>query len=155
MYEIKTEDVNEDLSSNKKIIAFSNYSTKSKYYDDSNKLVLGKMKDETGGFAIKEFVRLKPKMDSFLVDNSEHKKTNDVNRNVVKTISHNKYKDVSWNNKCIRHSMNRIQSKYHRIGTYEINKTSLSCFADKIYIQKMVGMDYLFVFRVNYKKQLS
>ena len=110
MYEIKTEDVNEDLSSNKKIIAFSNYSTKSKYYDDSNKLVLGKMKDETGGFAIKEFVRLEPKMYSFLVDNSEHKKTNDVNRNVVKTISHNKYKDVSWNNKCIRHSMNRIQS---------------------------------------------
>ena len=40
MYETKTEDVNEDFSSNKKIIAFSNYSTKSKYYDDSNKLVL-------------------------------------------------------------------------------------------------------------------
>ena len=31
--------------------------------------------------------------------------------------------------------MNRIQSKDHRIGTYEINKTSLSCFDDKIYIQ--------------------
>ena len=26
---------------------FSNYSTKSKYYDDSNKLVIGNMKDET------------------------------------------------------------------------------------------------------------
>ena len=39
------------------------------------------------------------------------------------------------NNKCIRHSMNRIQSKDHRIGTYEINKISLSCFDDKIYIQ--------------------
>ena len=31
---------------------FSNYSTKLKYYDDSNKLVIGKMKDETGGVAI-------------------------------------------------------------------------------------------------------
>ena len=30
--------------------------------------------------------------------------------------------------------MNRIQSKYHRTGTYEINKISLSCFDDKIYI---------------------
>ena len=29
--------------------------------------------------------------------------------------------------------MNRIQSKNHRIRTYEINKTSL-CFNDKIYI---------------------
>ena len=41
---------------------FSNYSTKSKYYDDSNKLVFGKMKDKTGGAAIEEFLRLKPKM---------------------------------------------------------------------------------------------
>ena len=33
------------------------------------------MKDETAGVAIKEFVGLKPKMYSFLVDdNSEHKK---------------------------------------------------------------------------------
>ena len=31
--------------------------------------------------------------------------------------------------------MNRIQSIDHRIGTYEINKISLSCFGDKIYIQ--------------------
>ena len=31
--------------------------------------------------------------------------------------------------------MNRLQSKYHRTGTYEINKISLSCFDDKIYIQ--------------------
>ena len=30
--------------------------------------------------------------------------------------------------------MNRIQSKNHRIRTYEINKISLSCFDDKIYI---------------------
>ena len=28
---------------------FSNNSLKSKYYDDSNKLVVGKMKDETDG----------------------------------------------------------------------------------------------------------
>ena len=31
--------------------------------------------------------------------------------------------------------MNRIQSKDHRIGTYEMNKISLSCFDGKIYIQ--------------------
>ena len=32
------------------------------------------MKDETGGVAIEEFVRLKPKMYSFILDNSQHKK---------------------------------------------------------------------------------
>ena len=31
--------------------------------------------------------------------------------------------------------MNRIQSKDHRIGTYEINKISLFCFDNKICIQ--------------------
>ena len=34
MYEIKTEDVYEDFSSDKEMFDFSNYSTKSKYYDD-------------------------------------------------------------------------------------------------------------------------
>ena len=53
----------------------SNYLIKSKYYDNSNKLVVGKMEDETAGVAIKEFVVLKPKIYSYLVDdNSEHKK---------------------------------------------------------------------------------
>ena len=45
-----------------------------------------------------------------------------MNKNVVSTTSNNKYKYVLLNNKCIRHSMNRIQSKHHRIGIYEINK---------------------------------
>ena len=102
---------------------------------NSNKLVIGKMKHETRGVAIEEFVQLKPKMYSFLVDNSEPKKAKGVNKNVAATISHNEYKDVLLTNTCIRQSMNRIQSKDHRIGTYEINKISLSCFDDKTYIQ--------------------
>ena len=48
-------------------------------------------------------------------------------------IIQNEYTDVLLNKKCLRHLMNRIQSKSHRIGTYEINKISLSCFKDKIY----------------------
>ena len=43
------------------------YSAEAKYYDDSNKEVVGKMKDETCGVAIEEFVGLKPKMYSFLI----------------------------------------------------------------------------------------
>ena len=58
-----------------------------------------------------------------------------MNRNVVATISHNGYKDVLLKNKCIRQSVNRIQSKDHRVGTYEINKIFVSCFDDKIFIQ--------------------
>ena len=47
----------------------------------------------------------------------------------------NIYKYVLWNQKCLRHSMNRIQNRNHRIATYEIKKISLSCFDEKIYIQ--------------------
>ena len=54
----------------------------------------------------------------FLVDDSsEHKKGKDMNKNIVATIRHNKYKDNLLNNKCLRHLMNRIQSRNHRIGT--------------------------------------
>ena len=62
------------------------------------------MKDETAGVAIEEFVGLKPKTYSYLVnDNSEHKKAKCVNRNVVATRTHNKYKDVLLNTKCLIH----------------------------------------------------
>ena len=114
---------------------FSNYLTKSKYYDNSSKLVIGNIKDKIGGVAIEEFVELKPKKYSLSVDNSEHKKVKDLNKNIMAAISHNEYKDVLLNNKCIRHSMNKIQSKNHRIGTYKISKISLSCFNDKIVIR--------------------
>ena len=89
MYEITTEDFYEDFSKDKEMFDFSNCSAKSKYYDDSNKLVVYKMKDETAVVGIEEFIVLKSNMYSFLVDDSsEHKKTNGVNRNVVTTISH-------------------------------------------------------------------
>ena len=75
MFENKTEDVCEDFTSDKERFNFSNYSTKSRYYDDSNKLVIGKMKDETGGVTIEEFVGLKSKMYLLLSeDDIDHKK---------------------------------------------------------------------------------
>ena len=81
---------------------------------NSNKLVVGNMKDETSSVAIKEFVGLKAKMHSFLVnDSSEHKKAKGVNKNVVETIIHSEYsefKHVLLNTKCFRHSRNRNQS---------------------------------------------
>ena len=79
LYEIKTEDVCKDFNSDKEMFKFSNYSTKSKYYDDLNKLLIVKMKDKTRGDLIEEFVRLKAKIYSFLVDNKiEHKKAKGV-----------------------------------------------------------------------------
>ena len=44
-------------------------------------------------------------------DSGEHKKVKNLNKNIVATISHGEYKDVLLNNKYLRHSINRIQSK--------------------------------------------
>ena len=46
----------------------------------------------------------------------------------------NEFKDVLFNEKIIRHKMRRIQSKKNKLGTYEIDKISLSCFDDKRYV---------------------
>ena len=62
IFEIKTEDIHEDFSNDKVIFDFSNYLKKSKYYGNSNNLVVGRMRDETAGAASLELVRLKPKM---------------------------------------------------------------------------------------------
>ena len=88
MYESKTEAVYEDFSKDKEMLDFSNCSAESKYYDNSNKSVVGKMKNETVDVAIKELVGLKPKIYSFLVDdNSEHKKKG-VDKNIVERITY-------------------------------------------------------------------
>ena len=68
--EIKTEDVYKDFSNDKELFDFSNYSTKSRYYNYSNKPSVSKMKDETGDVAIEEFMGLKPKLYLFLVGNT-------------------------------------------------------------------------------------
>ena len=143
MYEIKTEDVFENFSNNKEMFDFSHYSTKSKYYNDSNKLVAGNMKVETRGVAIGWFVGFNPKINSFLVNhNSNHQKAKGVNKDVVATvshtkgmnkdvvaaISHNEYEEMLLNKKCLKHSMNRIPRNDRRIGTNEINKISIIIF---------------------------
>ena len=135
MYERKAENVYEDFSQDKRMFYFINYSTKSKIYNDFNKLAVGKMKDETVCVATDKFAGLKTKMYSFLVDDSsKHKEAKGMNKSIVATISHNEWKDVLLNQKCLRHSIIRIPTKNQRIETYEIYKNFWSCFDNKIYI---------------------
>ena len=49
-------------------------------------------------------------------------KSKGANNNIVATINNNENKDVSLNNKCVIKSINIIQSKNYRIGTYKTNK---------------------------------
>ena len=129
--EIKSEDVYEELFKHKHLFDFSNYPKDSKFFDETNKKVIGKMKDEFGGVIIDEFVGLKSKM--YSVKKIDGKECN-TGKGVNIATEFNEFKDVLFNKKIIRHKMKRIQAKKHKIGTYEIDKISLSCFDDKRYV---------------------
>ena len=61
-YEIKSKNVYEEFFKWKDLFDFSNYSKDSKFYDESNKNVIGKMKNEMGVVIIDEFIGLKSNM---------------------------------------------------------------------------------------------
>ena len=49
-------------------------------------------------------------------------------------LRHGEYFNVLFNEKVLRHKMKRILSEKHNIGSYVINKVSLSWYDDKRYI---------------------
>ena len=66
------------------------------------------------------------------------KNIDDKECNITKGVSiateFDKFKDVLFNEKINRNKMKRIQSKMHKLGTYEIDKISLPCFDNKRYV---------------------
>ena len=135
-YEIETKDVYQDFWNDKDRFDNSEYPENSPYFDKTNKKVIGKFKDEAAGIPITEFVGLRSKMYSYIKDNQKVGKTaKGIKKNIIKNnIKHEDYKNVLINNKQIHHTMKTIRSMNHQLGSYEINKVSLSCFDDKRYI---------------------
>ena len=74
-------------------------------------------------------------MDYLVTNITNLKKAKGVKKYVVKKdIKHSYFLDCIFNNKIMRHKMNIIRSDHHQISSYQINKTSLSCYDDKRYI---------------------
>ena len=61
-YKIKSKNVYEEFFKWKNLFDFSNFSKDSKFFNETNEKVIGKMKDEFGGVIVEEFVGLKSKM---------------------------------------------------------------------------------------------
>ena len=130
-YEIKSKNIYEEFYKWKDLFDFSNCSKDSKFYDDTNKKVIGKLKDVYGGVNIDELIGLKSKTYSIKkIDGGESSTAKGVNI----ATEFNAFKDVLFNEKIIKHKMKRIQAKKDKIGTYEIDRISLSCFDDKRYV---------------------
>ena len=63
----------------------------------------------------------------------------------------NEFKDTFFNKKMIRHKIKRIQSKKHKMRTYEINKILLLCFDDERFVLNN-GIHTLSYFHKDIKK---
>ena len=135
-YEIEAEDVYQDFWNNKDLFDNSDYPENSLYFDKTNKKVIGKFKDEAAGIPIIEFIGLRSKMYSYIKDNQKVGKTaKGIKKNIIKNnIKHEDYKNILLENRQMHHTMKTIRSNNHQLGSYEINKVSLSCFDDKRYI---------------------
>ena len=94
VYAIKSENVCEEFFEWKDFFDFSNYSNDSKFFNETNKKVIGKMKDEFAGVIVGEFVWLKSKMYSMKkIDSEEY---NTAKRMSI-AIEFDKFKDVLFN----------------------------------------------------------
>ena len=113
-YERKSEDVYEKVFMHKHLFDFSNFSKDSKFYDNQNEMVVGKMKIIYRGILINKFVGLKSKMHSMLSDDGKESNTA---KGVNITTECNEFRDTLFNKKVIRHKIKIIQSKKHKIAT--------------------------------------
>ena len=89
------------------------------------------MKDEYGRVLIIKLVGLKSKLYA-IIDEGNNEKCTIKGHDAF--IQFNESENTLFQKKILRHKMRGVKSKNHNLGTYESNKTSLSCFDDKRYI---------------------
>ena len=144
LLELQTEDVYRDMAEHAHLYDMSGYPEEHPLRSDTNKKVLGKMKDECAGHPIAEYIGLRPKMYSILeADGKNIKKAKGVKKSVVKKhIRHEQYKEALFSKKTFRHSMDVLRSERHRIYGQHLNKVSLSPFDSKRWIDAN-GVDTL------------
>ena len=82
---------------------------------------------------------------------SDDGKESNTTKGINTATEFNVFKDTSFNKKVIRDKMKRVQSEKHKIGTYEINKISLSFFDGKRFLLDD-GIYALAYFHKNSKK---
>ena len=115
----------------------SDYPEDLPFYYKENKTVIGKMKDDAAGCSITKFVGLRSKMYSYIKEDNKGggRTAKGVKNSVIrKVIRHDNYRDVLFNSQQLHHNMRTIRSVNHQLGSYEINKVSLSCYDDKRYL---------------------
>ena len=111
----------------------SNYEANGPLPTGKNKKVIGLMKDKLGGKIMTEFVALKPKVYSYLMDDgNSDKKAKGENKCVIeRRIKFNDYKICLLNNEIMLKSHQRFKSEVHNVYNGEVNMIVLSSNDDR------------------------
>ena len=134
-YVIETNDIYKDMGQDSDYFDTSDYLEDHFLFSNKNKKVLGKMKDETAGIAIKEFIGLRSKMYSMTYANKEKKTAKGIPRAAMKKqCPHEAYRDCLFNDTFTLSKANGIRVYNHQIYSEEQIKTALSPFDDKRYV---------------------
>ena len=131
---IKTEDFYRDIANDvEKRFDTSNYEVNRPLPTGKNKKVIGLMKDELGGKIMTEFVALRPKTYSYLMDDGgSDKKAKGTKKCVTKRrLKFNDYKDCLLNDEIVLKSQQRYKSSRHDVYTEGINNIALRSNDDK------------------------
>ena len=143
------------------IMDYSNYPRNHPWFDDSNKLVPGKWKEEWGGRTLSEFVGLKPKTYSILVGGfkpGQHKSTKKQKlagkqtakgipfRHKEQHIFHEHYVSAIKQLKPVENDVTyrRIMSQNMEINVVEETRRGLNFFNDKKRIESITDMNHSF-----------
>ncbi|EFP09702.1 hypothetical protein CRE_21850 [Caenorhabditis remanei] len=130
IYEIKTDDVYEDINSMNEYFDLSDFPKDHKLHDVTNKKVIGKFKDELNGKIMSEMVAFRPKQYAFKIqDGLETKKNKGVKKNVVKKeMTFDDYKNCLFKRTLERRQQALINSKKHDIHSVKQSKVVLNNF---------------------------
>jgi hypothetical protein len=124
-YTIETVDIYRDMEQDIDLFDTSDYDQNHFLFSNTNKKVLGKFKDETAGKPPREFVGLRSKMYSILLNDQSEKKTGKgIAKHVVKKVlRHVNYRNILEERRQMLSKMQRIQSYNRNLYTVELNKT--------------------------------
>ena len=149
IYEIKTDDMYEDIKNINQYFDCSEYPENHKCYDETNKKVIGKFKDEASKTIMNEFIGIRSKMYKFscegiinpeekdiLKQKSQKGTAKGIKKQIAEKIEMDDYRNCLYNNEKNKYKtvkFNLIRQNLHNLKSIKIEKTGLSSYDDKRY----------------------
>ena len=131
---VQTDDLYKDMAQNLDDYDTSNYQSDHPLFSTANKKIIGKFKDELGGKVMTEFIGIRPKMYSYVGEESG-KRAKGVKKSVLKNgITHEDYKKCLLNREVFSRDMPGLRSYHHVIKGETVHKVALAPLDTKRYI---------------------